>query len=67
MLPGGRTSEFPASLDVICTELVSFPRKHSDSSLPPMIRPADASTFRQSVLIDARAIVQSVREVLSGR
>lgn len=42
-------------------------KKHSGSSLPPTIRPANASTFRQSVLIDARAIVQSVREVLSGR
>lgn len=42
-------------------------KKHSDSSLPPIARPADASTFRQSVLIDARAIVQSIREILSGR
>ncbi|KAF9653488.1 hypothetical protein BDM02DRAFT_3107363 [Thelephora ganbajun] len=42
-------------------------KKHLDSSLPPIIHPADASTFRQSVLIDARAIVQSIREVLSGR
>jgi len=42
-------------------------KKHSDSSLPPIIHPANASTFRQSVLIDGRAIVQSIREVLSGR
>lgn len=42
-------------------------KRHPDSSLPPIIRPADASTFRQSVLIDARAIVQSIRDLLSGR
>jgi len=42
-------------------------KKHTDSSLPPIIHPADATAFRQNVLVDARAIVQSIREVLLGR
>ena len=67
MLPGGRTSEFPTSMGVDSMLIWPVSRKHFDASLPPVIQPANASTFRQSVLIDAKAVVQSVREILSGR
>jgi len=62
-----RDTELPATSTGLNYVAWWSDKKHSDSSLPPVIHPADARTFRQIVLIDPRAIVESVREVLSGR
>jgi len=39
-------------------------RTFSGTSLPPASPPADARSFQQTVLIDSKAVVQAIRDVL---